>query len=328
MNYSSINGILTSDDFTLESTWVNSKLTCHRDAYVMHVMLCYVTFLAGLLCMITRFIPRIKWTHPWFGRLYILAMLWNTFSSLLISRTGLPVNTIILFCFLMVYVAIGWPLAVVHRRKLNDQAMANVTAEMVRNGGLKCDIQTAVEKEKTSIVTMKSGWQRFFSYKAAHGILMAMSWGFIGGRIFGSDLDEFQCYSYPVLKPINAEFGYTKGMDLLDKPLQFVGKEDIFYDRKPWARIGEWGFSLIIVFAQLFIGLAINAAVSYYNGKKAVALRQERNRISHQVNPEVPKKAWSGSEEDSKSSCNKNTDSKGDVEMGTVEERKKPRVVD
>jgi len=65
--------------------------------YFVHVVFCYLIFISGILAMVTRLVPAFKWTHAWFGRAYIISMLWATASSLVIHNTGLPASTLISF---------------------------------------------------------------------------------------------------------------------------------------------------------------------------------------------------------------------------------------
>ena len=43
--------------------------------------------ICGLMCIITRLVPQIKWMHKWFGKGYIIAMLWADGTSLVIHNT-------------------------------------------------------------------------------------------------------------------------------------------------------------------------------------------------------------------------------------------------
>ena len=45
------------------------------------------------MCIITRMVPQIKWMHKWFGKGYIITMLWASGTSLLIHNTGVRDKT-------------------------------------------------------------------------------------------------------------------------------------------------------------------------------------------------------------------------------------------
>jgi hypothetical protein len=91
-----------------EFTWSYSKLSCWKGAYFAHVIFCYFVFLSGIACFVTRCWDRIKWTHLWFGRIYILSMLWATATSILIHNTGLPLAVLWSFLWVMGGMTIGW----------------------------------------------------------------------------------------------------------------------------------------------------------------------------------------------------------------------------
>lgn len=70
-----------------------------------------------------------------------------------------------------------------------------------------CEIIGSLEEmmraEKGQIVAERSTFQRFFSLKALHGILMFTSWINIVGRIFASNQSgDFTCHTYPVYKQV------------------------------------------------------------------------------------------------------------------------------
>jgi len=52
-----------------------------------------------------------------FGRVYILAMLWSTATSLLVHNTGLPAGVLISFVWVMGGLTIGWILINIHQVK-------------------------------------------------------------------------------------------------------------------------------------------------------------------------------------------------------------------
>lgn len=95
---------LLNPDFTYHL----DKISCMKGAYYAHVTFCYLMFLAGLACFIVRAIPSLRWTHAWFGRAYIIAMLWATATSLIIHNSGLPPATLISFVWVLGGMTIAW----------------------------------------------------------------------------------------------------------------------------------------------------------------------------------------------------------------------------
>lgn len=257
MTYDDIyGGNLSVNDFSLDTTWHNSKITCAKWAWYFHVILCYITFFAGIGAMLSRLHSRVKWTHVWFGRIYVIAMLWNTATSLLIHNTGLPVNTVILFGVIMLGIAIAWPIIMIHQNLMREKAVDAVQVRM-KEGEEVSDLAVAINEEKGRIASRKTISQRMLSYKALHGIIMFVSWGCIAGRILASNQSgDFECYTHPVYKPVATSNANTKSYDTFNKTLKLVPIDDPFYDRLPWAGIGEVTWSAVLV-----IGYTIAAVV-------------------------------------------------------------------
>jgi hypothetical protein len=74
----------------------------------------------------------------------------------------------------------------------------------LKNGGeIVGSLEYMIRAEKGAIIAERSVWQRFFSLKALHGILMFTSWINIVGRIFASNQSgDFTCHTYPVYKQV------------------------------------------------------------------------------------------------------------------------------
>merc|ERR1711907_609991 len=78
------------------------KYSCIEEFYHVHMFFNWVIFLSGIICMVTRLIPATsKYNlHAWFGRIYILSMLWSTSASLLINNDGWFINRLDRHCHL------------------------------------------------------------------------------------------------------------------------------------------------------------------------------------------------------------------------------------
>lgn len=279
MTYPTIDGgTMVASDFSLDTTWHLNKITCSKSAYFIHMILCWVVFLTGIGAMVTRVWPQFKWLHSHFGRAYVIAMLWNTATSLLIHNTGLPVNTVILFAVIMINIAIAWPLIKCHEKRLHGAALQGATRRL-RAGETVDDLEAMINEEKMRIVDGKSFNQRMWSLKAAHGILMFITWGNIAGRIMASNQSgDFECYTYPVYKPIttfNPSSGKFQAGDFLNKPLMLVPLVDPDYARLPWASLGEWTWSFIIELSCVVISMGVGAAISYKNSQFASSVKKE-----------------------------------------------------
>lgn len=256
-------------DMDLESTWHLGKLSCLKSGYFLHVIFCYVVFFTGLGAMVSRVYQPLKWTHVWWGRAYIIAMLWTTATSMIIHNTGLPLNTLYLFFYIKIALAAGWVVVNFHQKMMQTAAVEGVQAQLAGKP-INGNLNDLIAAQKGKIANSKTFKERLFSKKAAHGILMVTSWCCIAGRIFASNQSgDFTCHTQPVYKPLKANRYHTAGMDLLDKPLQLVPLVDPLYSRLPWAAFGEgnWTIMLLCFFTMASVG--VGAAFSWYGAKNA-----------------------------------------------------------
>ena len=97
-----------------------------------------------------------------------------------------------------VVLTLGWVCVKLHQHFMNEQILDEVQQKLKRSRSslllplLSQEMKTAAQ----SINDRKSWSQRMFSFKAAHGILMFVSWINMTGRIFGSNQSgDFTCLS-------------------------------------------------------------------------------------------------------------------------------------
>ena len=107
-------------NYSLAYTYDYSKYSCSVTFYFIHMVTAYLVFLTGIACFITRLHYKMTFLHHWFGKLYILNMLYATASSLLIHNTGLPFAILISFAYVLGALTIGWILITIHKCKLNN----------------------------------------------------------------------------------------------------------------------------------------------------------------------------------------------------------------
>ena len=205
-----------------------------------------------------------KPAHQWFGRTYILAMLYATASSLLIHNTGLPLAVLYSFVICIVGMTLAWILILLHKNWLYALTLENVYTTMFRKGLiLNKPIKDYITEEKLKIIEIRTVTQRLFSYKAFHGALMFMSWINITGRIFASDQSgDFQCYTYPIYKIGNDTMGLNQSIIEFD----IVPENDPNYDRLPWAHIESWWavifsvgiLTIALIFGSIWSSIAVN----------------------------------------------------------------------
>lgn len=238
----------STNDLMYTVSW--SKMSCLYEFYFAHVVCCYLVALSGAACLISRLHPLMHPAHAWFGRIYVLSMLWATATSLLIHNTGLPPAVLLSFVWVLGGMSVAWLIIVVYMKNMDSDATKSVaeklsTGEMTLKGN---DLTTLIKREKGVLASQRTCAQRVFNLKALHGALMFMSWMNIVGRIFASDQSgDFQCYTQPYYKP-----AYT--LSGLPEP---VPAADPDYGRLPWAKTGlvGWGVALSVgplVFSYIF----------------------------------------------------------------------------
>ena len=226
-----------------EYTYDFSKYSCSVSFYYIHLITAYLVFLSGIACFITRIHSKLYFLHHWFGKLYILSMLYATASSLLIHNTGLPFAILISFGYVLVALTIGWILITIHKIQLNKKVLKSINLKIENNNS----INQIINYNKNKIINKKTPCQKIFSLKTFHAIFMFLSWFNIAGRVFASDYGQnFKCNTYPFYKP-----GYLNNTDFIPVPLN-----DPNYNSLPWANSElQWGIYLSvfpILFAFIF----------------------------------------------------------------------------
>ena len=237
--------------FYYSYTYHYSKYSCSTAFYFIHVVFCYIVFLSGLFAFISRLHHKLKPSHQWFGRIYILSMLYATASSLLIHNTGLPLAVLISFCFCIGGLTIAWCLILCHKQWLYNTTLTKTQSFLYENSFTnktpKPKLKMIMNKIQENILKDRNLPQRIFSLKAFHGIFMFMSWINITGRIFASNQSgDFECYTYPIYKfgNITNQTVQSKQTDIL---FDIVPQEDPDYQRLPWANNElSWSIGLSI----------------------------------------------------------------------------------
>jgi hypothetical protein len=174
--------------------------------------------------------------HVWFGRFYILLMLWCTASSLLIHNTGLPIPVLFSFLYALGGLSIGWLVIKLYQSEMDMRAADNVQ-RIIKRHGLNGDLGDLLLLEKCNIAKERTWSERVSSWKTLHGVFMTTSFVNIFGRLTATNPGEdFACYTYPVYKQIDTPAFQGSG-----KAVTFVPTTDPDYDKLPWAgREGIW----------------------------------------------------------------------------------------
>mmetsp|Transcript_34690 Transcript_34690/g.101958 ORF Transcript_34690/g.101958 Transcript_34690/m.101958 type:complete len:348 (-) Transcript_34690:110-1153(-) len=289
----------SSSLYSPDYTYSNDKYSCIRGFYFAHLVFNYLVFLSGIVCLATRVAPpRYKWLHSWFGRVYVLSMLWSTVTSLLMNNTGLPLSTIISFGAVMGGLTVGWIVIVVYRSGMDRKAQQLVQERLVEktklgtppigdttDGGQEdLDLTKMLNDAKMDIVNSKTFVQRFFSLKALHGILFFTSWMQITGRIFASNQSgDFTCHTYPVYKPIDA----PQVPEGAEDELTIVPTTDPDYDRLPWAAAGPVAWTMQIILGSMFGAIVVGGLVSWRASVKAQRISGESRNSSSADSSEI-----------------------------------------
>ncbi|KAI9024120.1 hypothetical protein DFJ74DRAFT_667515 [Hyaloraphidium curvatum] len=250
-------------------TYVYSKVFCLADAYYAHIVFAYLVMIAGFGCLFTRFLPRMKFLHVWFGRTYINAMLWCMGTSLLITNTGLPVAVLVSFIWVGAGLTIGWAVINIYQQQMQAAATKSVGEKLKVAGAVPVDLGKMIAEEKGIIADSRTFWQRILSLKALHGALMVTSWVNIIGRVFVTPLtNDFECYTYPYYKPIDTN--QFQGAGLAPQP---VPENNPNYMKLPWAKMGivAWGVALSVgpLVGSYVIGIIWVAIANYIHKRKA-----------------------------------------------------------
>jgi hypothetical protein len=232
----------------LRYTFTLDKVSCIKEVWYVHVMFAFLTIASGVFCFITRVVKKYKSMHVIFGRSYIVCMLWCMGTSLVIHNTGLPVAVLLSFLWVLGGLTFGWIFIKKHQSIMEHEASdlckrqieqeikeLNTKENWEENGILRIIQQHGITKTmkalKIKLEKKKSIWQRMYSYKAAHGILMFVSFINIAGRIFGVDLDkEFSCHTFPYYKQVDIPM-----LNITSKQLTRVPVHDENYNKLPWA---------------------------------------------------------------------------------------------
>uniref|UniRef100_A0A383W6A7 Transmembrane protein n=1 Tax=Tetradesmus obliquus TaxID=3088 RepID=A0A383W6A7_TETOB len=277
----------TSTLFNPDYTYHYDKISCMKGAYFAHVVFCYFVMLTGVGAFVSRVVPSFKWTHVWFGRGYIISMLWATATSLVIHNSGLPPATLISFVWVMGGMTIAWIIIKFHEARMQHLALAAVARSLAEApagpitssdnsssssgtaGKALLDLDARINEEKGRIAASKTFAQRFFSIKALHGMIMFTSWINIVGRIFASNQSgDFTCHTYPVYKPLDTpDIPDSASLDVASLTLLPTHNPD--YAKLPWAKLGTAGWGAALSLGPMAGAALVGAAVSFFAARAA-----------------------------------------------------------
>lgn len=171
--------------------------------------------------MVSRIWPKFHYTHVWFGRTYIVGMFYSFASSILIHNTGLPLPIMFFFVILLLSLAIGWISIKFHENVMMKESYTRVDGMLnyiLESRGVddniileklnlieptKINLLQLVNSQKSQIASEKTFTQRLFSFKALHGMMMALSWWQLFGNAMARNVfHEFTCWTQPAWKNV------------------------------------------------------------------------------------------------------------------------------
>lgn len=133
--------------------------------WYFHIVMCYLVFFAGIAAMLARLFPPLKFLHPYFGYSYIMFMLINTGSSLVIHNQGLPPAVLVSFIWVIGGLCLAWIMIIVHKKLFQSKLLEKVDAK-VRSEGLGKESLQEVMAMETQKILLEQNWkQRLFSWK-------------------------------------------------------------------------------------------------------------------------------------------------------------------
>lgn len=228
---------------SLDYTYHLDKVSCVREIYFLHVTLAYLVTLCGVMCLVCRAVPPLRPYHAVFGRGYILCMLWCMGTSILIHNTGLPIAVLISFVWVLGGLTAGWILIRIHHMYAEKEVLL-LASETCRGG-----LEEALHNARVALASRsRTLYQAMVSCKAAHGMLMFVSFVNIAGRIFASNQSgDFTCHTYPIYKPAANQSG-------------LVPEHDPRYSRLPWAALGLGGWGALLSLGPLLLAFAVGCA--------------------------------------------------------------------
>jgi len=276
-------------------TYSNDKYSCVKGFYTAHIVFNYIIFLSGLVCLVSRLLPARLFAkydlHSWSGRIYIISMLWSVACSSLMKNQGLPLAALTSFAAVIVGLTFGWIFIIIYKQNIEKAALSiaqeriiekaltstKVSSDSDEDGDDKNEKQSInltamLSDAKIEVVESKTFMQRFFSLKAAHGLLFFVSWMQIAGRIFNDGDGEFTCHTYPVYKPIDAAHIPT---GTADDELKLLPIHDPDWDKLPWSD-GPVQWAMMIIIGSTCLGIVCGAIFSFYFARRAAAARQKQ----------------------------------------------------
>jgi len=180
-----------------------SGVSCIREVYYFHIASAYFIVIAGIGAIVTRVLRRYHTFHVWFGRLFIIGMLWTTGSATLIYNTGLPRPIIIFLLIMFITHTIGYFAIKIEQQRFHSLLLQRVDAYFATSLSKQKQqsVSDVMEAEALNMEKSLTWKERYFSLKALHGGCMVAAWYQMFGRaVVTNPFVHFDCWTYPVAK--------------------------------------------------------------------------------------------------------------------------------
>ena len=248
-----------------EYTYHFDKLSCSRTVWFVHITFAFLVVLSGFGCLLTRLSLEYKWMHPWFGRCYIIFLLWCMGTSLIIHNSGLPIAVLVSFTWVLCGLSFGWIAIKFHQIQMEREIYRLVNYKIIQSTESEDEtfsIENLINDTRKRIAQDRTFCERILSYKALHGALMFTSFINVAGRTVAfNGTGDFSCHTYPYYKQIN-----TSKFNGLGQSLTAVPLHDPKFDKLPWANgVHWWAIELSIL--PMILALSVGSCFAWNNSK-------------------------------------------------------------
>ncbi|PRP74858.1 hypothetical protein PROFUN_09558 [Planoprotostelium fungivorum] len=219
----------TMADLTLgfDRTEAFDSVLCLSQVYPLHITTAYLATLSGIFAIATRIIPRFHSLHRWFGRAFLISLLWASGSSILIINHGLPKIIILFLALMLVFLTIGVIVISIDQARYQKELRRRVDDHFATKGHLDLSVSQVESLLAQEMKAEKTWTQRLFSLKALHGACMVVAWYQMFGRaaVTNPYKEEYKCWTYPVAKNGTGDLHYLPRHDphyKIDDPVRFA----------------------------------------------------------------------------------------------------------
>jgi len=233
-------------------------VSCIKEVYPLHIILAYIVTISGIGAILSRIKRKYHIYHMWFGRVFLIALMWTAASSTLIYNTGLPKPIIVFLLIMFIALTIGYAAIKIEQGRFHAALLKRVDthfSSLPHNSNKVSNnlLVSEVMEEETLIMEESLTWkERFLSLKALHGGCMVVAWYQMFGRAAVTNpFHEFRCWTYPVAK------NGTEGL------IQYLPAHDPSY-----SIANNTQFTLMVVLPWVIVVPAVGLIWSYLTARQ------------------------------------------------------------